>query len=58
MSIKFKAIFAISTLFGLLNIASAGYDPHCINDPYSKFSSHCHCPCPGYPQQDFPRPSA
>ncbi len=61
MSMKLKLVCALAMVFGMLNIASAGYDVHCsggMQDPYSKFAPCNTCPCPTYPEQRFPMPSA
>lgn len=59
MSIKLKLLCALAMVFGMLNVASAGYDVHCAGaqDPYSKFAPCNTCPCPDYPQVYFPLPS-
>jgi len=59
LSTKLKAVYAVALLFGMLNVASAGFDTACDKaDPYSKFQSNCCCKhCPEYPQQYFPQGS-
>jgi hypothetical protein len=60
LSNKLKLACALAMVFGLLSVASAGYDTRCCckQDPYSKFSNcNDRCEMSEYPQQMFPMPS-